>query len=86
MAVLSDNDRKSACGDFISDVCAAHEAFGALSKADVRAALNALDDFLNTNATTINNAIPQPARGALTTAQKARLLNMVVRYRYIKGA
>lgn len=86
MAVLSDNDRHTAFGEFISDICAAKETLGAATKAELRAALNALDDYLNTNAAAINNAIPLPARTALTTAQKARLLNAVVRYRYIKGA
>jgi hypothetical protein len=51
-------------------------------KADLRAAVDALDTFLDTNATAINNAIPQPARGALSTAQKARLLAYVAMRRW----
>jgi hypothetical protein len=58
----------------------------AVTKADLRAAVDALDDFLNTNAAAINTAIPQPARGALTTTQKAKLLMFVIRQRYVKGA
>ena len=53
-----------------------------LAKADLRAAVDAVDDFLDANAATINAAIPQPARGALTTKQKALLLMYVVAKRY----
>lgn len=82
MAVLSDTERFNGTAD-----CMRHEiaSFGALTKADLRAAFNALDDFMNTNASAINTAIPQPARSQLTTAQKARMLNEVVRRRYIAG-
>ncbi len=58
---------------------------GAVTKADIRAAVNALDDFLNTNANAVNLAIPQPARGVLTQAQKARLLVFVITKRWLKG-
>lgn len=55
------------------------------TKANVKAAFDALDDFFNTNATAINTAIPQPARGALTTPQKARLAIAVLERRYLSG-
>jgi hypothetical protein len=58
---------------------------GALTKAQLRAAVDALDDFLNTNATAINNAIPAAARTALSTSQKAALLNYVVLRRWGAG-
>jgi len=63
MAVLSDSERALATAEFIRDN---KTTFAAVTKGDIRAALNALDDFLDTNAATINNAIPQPARGQLT--------------------
>lgn len=86
MAVLSDNERAACWAEYMSDVSLARETFGALTKAELRAAVNAIDDFLNTNAAALNSAIPQPARGQLTTAQKARLLVAVVRRRYINGS
>ena len=85
MAVLTDPDRLACSGEFQQNVSAALEAFGALTKADILAAANALDDYLNTNAAAINLAIPQPARAQLTTSQKARLLKIVITKRYIKG-
>lgn len=53
-----------------------------LTKPQLAAAAGGLDDYLDANAVQINNAIPQPARGALTTAQKARLLAAVTLIRF----
>lgn len=86
MAVLSDADRLKCYSDFINEIGSGREAFNGVTKTDIRAAVNALDDFLVTNAATINSAIPLPARTSLTTAQKARLMRWVVFYRFIKGA
>lgn len=85
MAVLSDGDRQLVRDEWMRDPAFSGETCS-ITKADIRAAINALDDFLNTNAASINTAIPQPARSALSTAQKARLLNYVIRKRYISGA
>lgn len=78
MAVLSDDDRLAVWTRWMRENA---EPCG-ITKADLRAAVNALDVFLDANATAINNAIPQPARGALTTAQKARLLAYVTLKRW----
>lgn len=85
MAILQDTDRALLWAEFMRDRSAARDPL-LLTKADVRAAVDALDAFMNTNATAINTAIPQPARGALTTAQKALLLQFVVARRYLSGA
>lgn len=85
MAVLSESDRADIWAEFQSDPQVSSETSGTMTKADLRAAVDALDQFLEDNKTTINNAIPQPARGALTTKQKARLLVWVVERRYLTG-
>jgi hypothetical protein len=82
MAVLSDSDRAIVHRDYMR---AETTPFGSITKADLRAAVNGLDDYLNTNAAAINNAIPQPARNQLTTAQKALLLRFVITRRYLSG-
>lgn len=84
MAVLSNADRAAVSHDFQCDRTTG--TLAGLVKPDILAAVNALDDFMNTNATAVNNAIPQPARGALTTTQKAFLLQWVIQKRYVKGA
>lgn len=85
MALLSDQDRLAAAGDYMADLSRGREAISGVTKAELRAAFNALDQFLSDNAATINSAIPQPARANLTPAQKARLLMAVITKRYLSG-
>lgn len=78
MAVLADADRVAVWAQWMrlnAEDCS-------ITKADVRAAVDALDSFLDSNAAAINSAIPQPARGALTAGQKARLLAYVALKRW----
>jgi hypothetical protein len=86
MAALSDNDRAALTGEFARELSADREVIAGYVKADLRAAVNALDQYLVDNAAAINTAIPQPARGALTIAQKARLMKHVITKRYQTGA
>ena len=78
MAVLDNTDRAKLWADFMSSNT---EVMG-ITKADLRAAVDAIDDWLNTNASTLNSVIPQPARGTLSTKQKAKLLVHVIEKRY----
>lgn len=82
MAVLNETDRASVWRSFIQR----NLGLSGLTKAELRAAVDALDDFFDANATAINNAIPLPARTALTSAQKALLLVHVIDQRYLSGA
>lgn len=89
MANLSDSDRFETTGEvmrkqnitftLLSDITG-------LTKPELRAAINALDDYMNTNSLAINNSIPQPARGVLTAQQKAALLVYVIHKRFARGA
>lgn len=83
MAVLTTPQRAAAFAEFIEGLRDAKGETIATLKADVLAAVHALDDWLDSNAAAINAAIPQPARGTLTTKQKARILAAVIRQRYI---
>ena len=85
MAVLSDPDRADCAADYIRRTYGDCGIFAGVTKADIRAAINAIDQFLNDNAGAINSTIPLPARSNLTTAQKAILLIAVVTKRYIAG-
>lgn len=79
MAVLSNQDR--AAIDRYTQRNLPRDAgagFGALSVADLRAAINAIDDWAEANQASFNTAIPQPARGLLTAKQKAVLLKYVI--------
>lgn len=85
MAVLTDQQRFDAWAEFMQEISMAREGI-AVTKQDLRAALNAADQWVSDNAASFNTAIPQPARGALTAGQKARLLMFVVQKRFIVGA
>lgn len=77
MAVLSDNNRAAVCAQLQDEVSNVREALSGVTKADLRAAVNAVDAWVEANAAAYNSAIPQPVRGALTAKQKARLLYLV---------
>lgn len=80
MAVLTEEQRKEAWAEMMR--------LGGVSitKADLRAAFDAIDDWFDNNAATLNSVLPQPARSSLTTPQKALLLSLVIRKRYDVGA
>lgn len=85
MAVLSDADRALLHQQVMSELSSQRE--GCLSvKVDVRATVNAMDDWVVANAATFNLAIPLPARTQLTASQKARLFSAVVLRRFVTGA
>lgn len=58
----------------------------AITKAELRAAMDALDDWFDTNAATLNNTLPAAAKAGLTVKQKARLLKAVITKRYLVDA
>lgn len=84
MAVLSAADRTAGCNAYLAERNIARDGMAEV-KANIKAAFDALDDYFNTNASAINTAIPQPARGSLTTQQKARLAIAVLERRYLSG-
>ena len=86
MAALAPQDRIDLWSELMAELSRDRETVSGVTKADLRAAVDALDDWFNTNAATINAAIPQPARANLTTSQKARLLVRVIYKRFVKGA
>ena len=79
MAALTTQERADVNAEYMR---AETETFGAATKAQLLTAVAALDEFFETSAAAINTAIPQPARGQLSTAQKSRLVRHVLRRRY----
>lgn len=78
MAALSENDRVAVWAEYMRD---GDGAVG-ITKAQLRAVINAVDDWAEANASSYNNAIPQPQRGLLTTRQKAAILMFVIDRRH----
>lgn len=87
-SVLSDPQRADCVAEFFRDGFGPTGEFGAVLKADVRAAAGGIDSYLGANAAAIDSAIPEPARANLTAGQKALLLKAVAahRHRNLTGA
>lgn len=81
MALLQDADRLSLWQLFMALLSRDRDTI-TISKADLRAAVNAADAWVNANKVSYNAALPLPARTSLTDAQKANLLILVVLRRY----
>ena len=84
MAALPDPDRIACMADFCRERSAIRDILSGLVKADLRAAVNAIDDWIDANTAAFNAALPQPARGALTASQKQELFLRVL-HRRVKG-
>jgi hypothetical protein len=84
MVALPDVDRAAIWQAVMSDLSELREPLG-LNKTDLRAAVNAIDVWVDSNAASLNTAIPQPARGALSQTQKTRLFLAVVSRRFLGG-
>jgi hypothetical protein len=79
MATLSAQQQAEVNASFMHDETT---TFGNILKADLLAAVVALDSYFDTNASAINQALPATARSALTMAQKSRLVRYVIEKRY----
>ena len=82
MALMADPDRATLHAELMRGII----TNGGLVKSELRAAVNAVDAWIDANAASMNLAIPQPARGVLTAAEKAHLFALVALRRYEKGA
>lgn len=78
MAALSENDRVLVWAQWMRE----NNILCTITKTELRAAINAIDDWADSNSAEFNSAIPQPARSALTAKQKAWLLANVIRRRF----
>lgn len=69
MAAMNESDRARCAAQFGRD----NTEPVSITKADLRAAINAADDWIDANSASFNAALPQPARGALSATQKTFL-------------
>ncbi len=81
MALLTNNDRQALWADFMQQLSERRESLG-LSKTDLRAAVDATDQWIDDNAASYNGALPIEARTTLTAAQKVELFNLVAARRF----
>ena len=81
MAVLTETDRQEIWAEFQNKSSNIWELLG-LSKADLRAAVDATDQWIEDNQASFNNALPTAAKTALTAKQKVRLFLAVAQKRF----
>jgi hypothetical protein len=82
MPVLDDAARQAVADRFMRETSDLGEQLGPMLKADIRAAVNAQDDWRIANAAEANQALPPAFRQNATTAQKSRLLTLILAAAY----
>jgi len=70
MAILSDADRQRVTNGLMRYWSKLFEPLGSVSKSQLRAAIDATDQWVENNQASFNSALPEPARTELSTAQK----------------
>jgi len=85
MAQMNSANRQLATDALMRDLSDVREACG-ITKAQFRAAVDAADDWIESNAASFNNGLPTAAKNNLTAPQKARLLAAVILRRFATGA
>ena len=81
---LSDDDRRAVWAATMREMSAANEPCG-ITKDQLRAAVDAIDGWVEANAVSFNAAIPEPARSDLSLRRKLALFMAVVRRRWEVG-
>lgn len=81
MALLSEADRR-AINHTIQQVLSDNFVSISLTKAEIRAAVDAVDEWIDNNAASFNQALPTVARNTLTARQKVQLFMFVVSKRF----
>jgi hypothetical protein len=84
MAVLPDADRIEIWREMMSDLSSRREATPFL-KDELKAAVDAVDQWVSDNQASYNAALPEPFKSAASAAQKALLMQYVVERRYLTG-
>lgn len=77
MAVLSTVERKGIWARWMQDLSSRLASTGSLTKSELRAAVDATDDWIETNQGSFNTALPAAFASAATAKQKAELFMFV---------
>lgn len=82
MATLSPTIQAQIQSQFMHDTSIIRQQVSGVLKADLLAAVQAIDTWIDTNAVAFNSALPVAARNNLTQAQKLRLFVYVAQERW----
>lgn len=81
MAVLSDSERLASWREIMNTLSQSRLSCS-LTKDQLWAAVDAADNWINSNAASYNSALPAVARTGLSAKQKALILAVVIMRRY----
>lgn len=81
MAILTDADRAELRSMFTKEASNVWDVIS-VNKSDLKATVDAIDQWVEDNQAGFNSAIPLPARMALSAKQKVQFLFYVVRKRW----
>ena len=82
MATLSPTVQAQIQAQFMHDTSVIQQPVSGVLKADILAAVQAVDSWIDANAASFNSALPTAARNGLTQAQKLRLFVYVAQQRW----
>lgn len=85
MAALTSPQRQEVRSELAQELSGENETTGAMTKIDMLAAVDALDQKITDTASEFNTALPLPARTEMTTSQKARMFSIILRKRFVEG-
>lgn len=86
MAALTAQQRTALWQEYMDWLSRNHVALPGCAKADVKAAGDALDTWINDNAAVMNTALPQPFRANAPANAKAKLFSLIMEARFKAGA
>lgn len=81
MTILAEHLRQAALGNLLYNWFRANPNFN-LSNSDIRAVVDATDDWIEANTAAFNNALPEPAKSTLTADQKEFLFLIIAQHRF----
>lgn len=82
MAALTEANRRRVHREWNQDLSNRRDQLGAVTKVDLKAAVDAVDNWIDSNDGSFNSALPLPARTELTGRQKAHLFVYVISRRF----
>lgn len=83
MAALTEQDRVDLWAEWMRRNV---DPVGALTKAEVRQAVDDIDDWFNANKASLLAALSEPGASELSGSQIARLATMILEKRWLEGA
>ena len=81
---LTNEQRKQLWGQFMDDLSAIPAVIGdsTINKHELRDVVNAIDSWIDNNASSFNNALPAPGKAQLSGKQKYCLFKMILILKY----